>query len=202
MDARREMGGGDSPPLFFCARRTDGCVNAGRSVVAAPSQADDVNRRAAALQMRRRGISRREIGDRLGAAPSTVRGWLTDPDGSRARSRRAGYGARCECCGARTSGNRPGASRSRCRRCAGAGSRRWDRQKVVTSILEWRRRYGRWPTSSDWHATRARERGGTAWARWSSGIWPPASTVTRVFGRFSSALDAAVLRLEDRLYMN
>ena len=90
----------------------------------------------------------------------------------------------------------------RCRRCAGAGSRKWDRQKVVTSILEWRRRYGRWPTSSDWHATRARERGGTAWARWSSGNWPPASTVTRVFGRFSLALDAAVLRLEDRRYMN
>lgn len=68
-------------------------------------------------------------------------------------------------------------------------------------MLEWWRRYGDWPRSSDWHATRARELGGTAWARWSSEPWPPASTVTRVFGRFSLGIDAAVLLLEDRRYM-
>ncbi|WP_404827737.1 helix-turn-helix domain-containing protein [Conexibacter stalactiti] len=157
-----------------------------------------MDRRATALQMSRRGASRREIGERLGVAPSTVRGWLTDPAGSRARRRRAGYGSHCECCGTRTSGNRPRAARRHCRRCAGGRSRKWDRQLIVERMLEWRRRYGRWPNSSDWHATRARERSGTAWARWSGDRWPPASTVTRTFGRFSIGVDAAVLWLEDR----
>lgn len=187
----------DRRPLFLRAlnrsARQRGCV-----VATGDRHRVDMQRRAAALQLDREGVPRREIADRLGAAPSTVRGWLCDPDGSRARRRRATYGARCESCGARTSGNRVKAPRRCCRRCAGERLRRWPRPVIVARTIEWRREVGRWPRASDWHATRALERGGAAWTRWSSGRWPPASTVTRAFGRFDLAVDTARRQAEEQ----
>jgi hypothetical protein len=147
-----------------------------------------------ALALRARSLSSREIGERLHVAPSTVRGWLTDPDSAKTRERKHRYGGPCERCGSATTGNRPGEPRSLCRRCSASARRRWTRALVVGCIIEWRTRYGAWPQASDWHSTRAQARGGEAWRRWKEGRWPPASTVTRMFGRFEHAVDAAATR--------
>lgn len=187
----RKDGACSSSFPFGLAEPRSASTAGGCFVAASVRDSGDMDRRATAVKLAQEGVSRSDICDRLTAAPSTVRGWITDPDGSRAQQRRAGYGAGCERCGTATTGNRPGGARSRCRRCAGARARRWSKPLIRRRVLAWNRRYGRWPRSSDWNATRARERGGSAWARWSGGRWPPASTVTRVYSRFALAVEDA-----------
>jgi hypothetical protein len=53
-----------------------------------------------------------------------------------------------------------------CKRChPGAIQPRWNRQRVLRAMREWRDRYGRLPSSYDWSRTHARRRGGDALAR-------------------------------------
>lgn len=73
-----------------------------------------------------------------------------------------------------------------CPTCRAELSRRWTCELIELRVQQWHARYNEWPRASDWHSTRARRRGGEALRRWSEGIWPPASTVTRLFGRFDN----------------
>ena len=56
-----------------------------------------------------------------------------------------------------------------------------------TPMPEWRRRYGRLPSSYDWSRTHARRARGEALKRLAEGDWPAASVVSRVFGAWAAA---------------
>ena len=58
-------------------------------------------------------------------------------------------------------------------------------------MLEWRKRYGRLPSSYDWSRTHARERGEHALRRLTEGRWPAASVVSAMFGTWAVARQAA-----------
>jgi hypothetical protein len=65
---------------------------------------------------------------------------------------------------------------------------------VVEAMLDWRRRYGRLPSSYDWSRTHARRRGGEALERFAEGERPAASIVTRLFGTWVTARAVATER--------
>jgi hypothetical protein len=58
-------------------------------------------------------------------------------------------------------------------------------------MLDWRRRYGRLPSSYDWSRSHARRRRGEALERLAEGAWPAASVVSDVFGSWAAARAAA-----------
>jgi predicted transcriptional regulator len=63
-------------------------------------------RRAAALARHYRdaeGLAIAEIARRLGRAPATIKAYLYDPTGGKARAVKARYRGTCRCCGADTS---------------------------------------------------------------------------------------------------
>ena len=116
-----------------------------------------------------------------------------DPTGEKARAVKACYVGVCRGCGAYTQPrDGKGDAYAYCKRChPGAIGRRWTQQRVVEAILDWRRRYGRLPSSYDWSRTHARRRGGEALKRLAEGEWPAASVVTRLFGTWAVARAAA-----------
>ena len=95
----------------------------------------------------------------------------------------------CRGCGAYTQPrNGKGDAYAYCKAChPGAIERRWTRERVVEALLDWRRRYGRLPSSYDWSRTHARRRGGEALERLARGEWPAPSVVTRLFGAWAAA---------------
>jgi hypothetical protein len=68
---------------------------------------------------------------------------------------------------------------------------KWPAALVLDRILEWHTRYGTWPTGYDWTRAHAAHRGGDALARWSTGHWPDAQTVRRLYYTFPLAVAAA-----------
>src|SRR5881392_3561673 len=117
-------------------------------------------RRAAALANHFReveGWSIAQIADRHGRAPATVKAYLYDPTGERARAVKARYRGYCRQCGADTSPrNGKGDAYLYCRRCRpGAAERKWTRERVREAMLRWSELYGRAPSSYDWSRTRA-----------------------------------------------
>ena len=95
----------------------------------------------------------------------------------------------CRGCGAYTQPrNGKGDAYGSCKRChPGAIEPRWTRERVVEEMHDWRRRYGRLPTSYDWSRTHARRRGGEALTRLQAGEWPAPSTVTDLYGSWAAA---------------
>jgi AcrR family transcriptional regulator len=153
-------------------------------------------RRAVALARHYReyeGLSIRQIADRLGRSPATVKAYFYDPTGDKARAVKARYVGVCRGCGASTQPrNGKGDAYAYCKRChPGAIARRWTRELVLEAMREWRDLYGRLPTSYEWSRTHARRRGGDALARLANGAWPAASVVTPVFGTWSAGRAAA-----------
>jgi AraC-like DNA-binding protein len=130
-------------------------------------------RRAVALARHFReaeGLSIAQIADRLGRSPATIKAYFYDPTGDKARAVKARYQGLCRGCGAYTQPrNGKGDAYAYCKLChPGAIQRRWTGELVVSAMVEWRERYGRWPSSYDWsrtHARRRDEQGATA-ARW------------------------------------
>ena len=53
---------------------------------------------------------------------------------------------------------------------------------------EWRQRYGRQPSSTDWSRTHARRRGGEALKRLDNGEWPSPATVIDLYGTWAAAV--------------
>jgi AraC-like DNA-binding protein len=138
------------------------------------------------------GLSIRQIADRLGRSPATVKAYFYDPTGEKARAVKARYVGVCRGCGAYTQArNGKGDAYAYCKRChPGAIERKWTRELVIAAMLEWRRRYGMLPSSYDWSRTHARGRGGEALRRLNGGCWPSASVVTAVWGSWSAARSA------------
>jgi hypothetical protein len=116
-----------------------------------------------------------------------------DPTGEKARAVKARYVGVCRGCGAYTHPrNGKGDAYAYCKRChPGAIDGRWTQKRVVEAMLDWRRLYGRLPTSYDWSRAHARARGGEALERLAAGEWPAASVVSRMFGTWAAARTAA-----------
>ena len=110
------------------------------------------------------GLSIAEIARRLGRAEATIKTYLYDPTGDKARAVKARYRGMCRGCGAPTAPrNGKGDAYAYCKRChPGAIAPRWTRERVREAMRAWRARYGAAPSSYDWSRTHARRRGGEA----------------------------------------
>jgi AraC-like DNA-binding protein len=139
------------------------------------------------------GLSIREIADRLGRSPATIKAYFYDPTGEKARAVKARYVGVCRGCGAYTQPrNGKGDAYAYCKPChPGAIKPRWTRELVIEAMREWSERYGQLPSSYDWSRTHARRRGGAAFKRLNDRGWPPASVVGKLFGSWSAARHAA-----------
>jgi AraC-like DNA-binding protein len=154
-------------------------------------------RRAVALARHYReaeGLSIRQIADRLGRSPATIKAYFYDPTGEKARAVKARYRGVCRGCGAYTQPrNGKGDAYAYCKAChPGAIERRWTRDRVLDAMRAWQARYGRWPSSYDWSRTHGRRRGGEALERLREGDWPSPSVVTDVYGSWTAARTAVV----------
>ena len=159
-------------------------------------------RRAAQLARHYRdqeGLSIAEIARRLGRAEATIKTYLYDPTGDKARAVKARYQGVCRGCGAYTQPrNGKGDAYAYCKAChPGAIERRWTPRRVLDAMLVWRARYGQLPSSYDWSRTHARRRGGDALERLEGGEWPSGSVVTRLFGTWAAACAAALRQAAD-----
>ena len=153
-------------------------------------------RRAVALARHFReaeGLSIRQIADRLGRSPATIKAYFYDPTGDKARAVKARYVGVCQGCGAYTQPrNGKGDAYAYCKAChPGAIERRWTRERVLDAMRAWRAQHGRLPSSYDWSVTHARRRGGEALERLSHGDWPSPAVVTLVCGGWPRARAAA-----------
>ena len=109
-------------------------------------------RRAVALTRHYReqeGLSVNEIARRLGRTPATVRAYIYDPDGSKARRVKDRYRGVCGCCGAKTTGEGRGRSRPLCARCNGRDTAKWDKGLVEAALRAWVAKHGAPATSTD-----------------------------------------------------
>ena len=142
------------------------------------------------------GLSIREIAERFGRSPATVKAYFYDPTGEKARAVKARYLGVCRGCGAYTQPrNGKGDAFAHCKAChPGAIERRWNQERVLGAMRDWFGRYGWMPTSYDWSRTHAQRRGGEALARLAQGEWPAASVVTRLIGMWSGARAVAAQR--------
>jgi AcrR family transcriptional regulator len=143
------------------------------------------------------GLSIRQIADRLGRSPATVKAYFYDPTGDKARAVKARYVGACRGCGAYTQPrNGKGDAYAYCKAChPGAIERRWTPERVLEAMVDWRGRYGRLPSSYDWSRTHVRRRGRRALERLNEGDWPSASVVNGIFGTWAAALTAAAEEL-------
>jgi hypothetical protein len=153
-----------------------------------PVRPETQQRIQTAQQLARQGHTTYAIATSLGIAPSTAARYLRDPDGHEARAGMHALRGTCTDCGQPTSGTASGTPRTLCTHCKGRLIRRWDKPTIHIKIRDWTKRYGRPPTATDWNSTRAHTNGGQALDRWNSDTWPPAATVTRIYGRFGVAI--------------
>ena len=149
-------------------------------------------RRAVALARHYRefeGLSIRQIADRLGRSPATIKAYFYDPSGDKARAVKARYQGVCRGCGASTQArNGKGDAYEYCKACRpGAIAAERTPARVRDAMRAWQNRYGRLPSSYDWSRTHARRRGEQALARLDDGDWPPASIVGDVYGSWEVA---------------
>ncbi len=134
-----------------------------------------------------------EIARRLGRSPATIKAYLYDPSGEKAKALKASYRGVCHGCG------RPTAARGGkndpyqyCHTCRpGAAKQHWTRERVINAMLAWQQQYGRLPSSYDWSTTHATRRGGLALERLQTGEWPAAATVSELFGTWHAATSSS-----------
>ena len=112
-----------------------------------------------------------------------------DPTGEKARAVKRGYQGVCRGCGAATTARGgKGDAYAYCKRChPGAIAPTRTRDWVRDAMHEWRQRYGRPPSSTDWSRTHARRRGGEALERFLARDWPAPSTVIDIYGSWPAA---------------
>jgi len=104
------------------------------------------------------------------------------------------YQGVCRGCGAPTAARGgKGDAYEYCKGChPGAIEPTRTREWVRGSTREWRQRYGRPPSSTDWSRTHAVRRGGEALKRFRDGDWPPPSTVIDMYSTWAAALADAL----------
>ena len=110
---------------------------------------DRVSERRRAAQVARHyrdqeNLTIAEIARRLGRAEATVKAYLYDPTGAKAREVKARYRGACRGCGAPTSArNGKGDAYAYCKNChPGAIAREWTRERVREAMRAWHARYG------------------------------------------------------------
>jgi hypothetical protein len=108
--------------------------------------------------------------DASDVSSATVRRYIADPSGVR---------------------NRRSEQRARSSQGPRESTLKWPATLVLERILEWHTLYGTWPSGYDWTRAHAARRGGDALARWSTGHWPDAQTVRRLYYTFPLAVVAA-----------
>jgi hypothetical protein len=141
-----------------------------------------------ARHYRERGDSIAQIARLLDRAPATVKGYLHDPTGEKAKARKAGYAGTCDRCGAPTSGA-DGKDRAprHCQRCKPQSRPRWTREAVRGAHRFWLEQFGFVASSVDWSGTHARRRGGAALERYQSARWPSGPVIRRLYGSPAAA---------------
>jgi DNA-binding CsgD family transcriptional regulator len=148
-------------------------------------------------QLECRGMTTREVAERLGLARSMINIYRADPDGKRQRQRRRRYQGACANCGRPTSGSGgPKGAPERCRRCAGERRRSWSEERILDAIRAWAAERGSPPRVRDWSPAHAPDGNGDA-RRYRSepGRWPSASVVAARFGSFCAALERAGMQV-------
>jgi transcriptional regulator with XRE-family HTH domain len=147
---------------------------------------------------RAKGLTQKQIAERLGLSNQYVSELLIDPDGSKAKARKNRYRGVCVDCGATTSGSEGSRAEPRCRPCAsrrnGLARRHWTRDLVLHRIREWAVLYDELPAMDDWNPYKARFRGDEERARRfeaTHGYWPHCTTVYALFGSWNAAIAAA-----------
>jgi hypothetical protein len=135
------------------------------------------------------GLTITEIARRLGRAGATVKAYIYDPTGKKARAVKARYRGVCRGCGTPTAarGGKADAYEyfKRCR--PGASTPRRTRERVRDAMRAWHELYGSPPSSTDWSRTHARRRGGQALDRLRGRDWPSTSTVIDLYGSWAAA---------------
>jgi AcrR family transcriptional regulator len=150
-------------------------------------------RRAVALARHYRefeGMSIAQIAQSLGRSPATIKAYLYDPTGEKARAVKRRYQGVCRGCGRPTAfrGGK-GDAYEYCKSChPGAIAPTRTREWVRDAMRAWAQRHGRPPSSTDWSRTHARRRGGEPLQRLRDGDWPPSSTVIDLYGSWAAAL--------------
>ena len=149
-------------------------------------------RRAVALARHYRefeGLSIRQIADRLGRSPATVKAYFYDPTGEKARAVKARYVGVCRGCGAYTQPrNGKGDAHAYYKAChPGSIQPVESRELALAAMRERRDPYGPFPSSSDQLGTHARRRGGEALDRPNNGMAFVVSAVTVLFRRWEMA---------------
>ena len=121
--------------------------------------------------------------------PATVKAYLYDPTGEKARAVKARYQGVCRGCGAPTAARGgKGDAYQYCKRChPGAIAPTRTREWVRDAMRTWQALYGSPPSSTDWSRTHARRRGGEALKRWRDRDWPAPSTVIDLYGTWAAA---------------
>jgi hypothetical protein len=152
-----------------------------------PSPEDrSVRRRRKVLQAQHYRHQDRSIADiarLLDQAPATIKAYLYDPTGEKARATKERYRGTCVVCGAPTSGaDGKGRASRHCQRCKPQSVPKWTREKVRAVHRIWHERYGFVATAYDWSGTHARRRGGAALERYEAGEWPSGPVIHRLYG--------------------
>src|SRR5947199_1525517 len=124
-------------------------------------------RRAVALARHYRefeGLSIRQIANRLGRSPATIKAYFYDPTGEKAVAVKARYQGVCRGCGAYTQPrNGKGDAYAYCKAChPGAIERRWTREEVLPRHERAVHALRTAASSYDWSRTHARRLGGRA----------------------------------------
>jgi hypothetical protein len=152
-------------------------------------------RRRKALQARhyrQQDRSIAEIARLLDQAPATIKAYLYDPTGEKARAIKERYRGTCEVCGAATSGaDGKGRASRRCQRCKPQCLPTWTRERVRSAHRVWYDRFGFVASSYDWSGTHARRRGGAALERYQSGSWPSGPVIRRLYRSHAAARSEA-----------
>jgi len=160
-------------------------------------------RRAVALTRHYREherLSVKEIASRLGRTPATIRAYIYDPDGSKARGVKDRYRGVCRSCGAKTTGEGPDRARSLCARCNGRDTAKWDKSLIEAALRAWVAKYGTPATSTDLSLSYATARAARSdglrlrrlQAGWEHGRWPAPSVVQYHFRTVRAANRAAL----------
>jgi len=154
---------------------------------------------AVILELRAQGLLLREVAERLGLPFSTVTNYANDPDGAKARARKASYRGTCRTCGKRTDGSNGRAKAPDY--CAHhmwddpdfrAAQTDWPKERVIAKIREWADLHGEPPARTDWNPTAALAMGDPERAaRFRAGDWPWFMVVVRMFGSWNAGITAA-----------
>lgn len=106
------------------------------------------------VALRADGWTYKRIAAELCVSRSYVHELIVDPAGDRARARKRRAGGVCEDCGAATSYGKPGEGPARrcgpCRKKLEKAACYWTDERCLDAAREWRRRFGDWPTATEW----------------------------------------------------